>query len=157
MNGTSEPSVKAVTAAPPIEIYHPVFGAFSKRSKDSDLNIPDKFLCQTASLLQSVSAISVEEDSRVWESSNILSEMLSLSFQHIFNEDWTSAGLISAQHTPLNVNAAPIMIAVESELGAGGSDPSVQSSFSYARFYCSRERAAIREISCCPAFLGHGC
>ncbi|KAJ3795603.1 hypothetical protein GGU11DRAFT_837427 [Lentinula aff. detonsa] len=122
------------TAAPPIEIYHPAFGAFSKRCKDPELEVPNDVLCHTASLLRSVSKISVQEAPRDLETRVILAKILGVSCEH-------------------SINAAPVLVEVKGELGVDGSDPSVQASFSYARFYCNRERAEIRERSCCPAFL----
>ncbi|KAE9382671.1 hypothetical protein BT96DRAFT_798442, partial [Gymnopus androsaceus JB14] len=107
------------TAAPPIQIYDPVFGSFLKRVNDND-EVPDKILRSTAELLRSASTIKTAESPRD-------------------SENLTSADYMLAQHTPFNVNAAPIMAEVKSELGSGGSDPSVQSGFSYARFYCSPE------------------
>lgn len=38
------------TAAPPIEIYHPIFGNFSKNSKDLNLQIPEDVLRLTAAI-----------------------------------------------------------------------------------------------------------
>ncbi|KAJ3979667.1 hypothetical protein F5890DRAFT_1569265 [Lentinula detonsa] len=122
------------TVAPPIEIYHPVFGAFSERCKDPKLEVPNDVLCHTASLLRSVSKISVQEAPRDSETRGILAKILGVSFEH-------------------SINAAPALFQIKGELGNGGSDPSVQASFYYARFYCNIERAEIRERSCCPAFL----
>lgn len=132
------------TAAPPIEIYHPVFGNFSKNSKDLNLQIPEDVLRLTASLLRSTSRISVREAPRESASREILAKILNVSLEHVSNQDQSSADYMSPQHTPLNVSAAPIIVEVKGELGFGGSDPSVQSSFSYARFYCSPEVRKIK-------------
>ncbi|KAJ3796359.1 hypothetical protein GGU11DRAFT_831818 [Lentinula aff. detonsa] len=141
------------TVAPPIEIYHPVFGAFSERCKDPKLEVPNDVLCDTASLLRSVSKISVQEAPRDSETRGILAKILGVSFEHVVNTDETSCEFMCVQHTPQSINAAPALFQIKGELGAGDSDPSVQASFSYARFYCNIERAEIRERSCCPAFL----
>ncbi|KIK68472.1 hypothetical protein GYMLUDRAFT_256191 [Collybiopsis luxurians FD-317 M1] len=53
-----------LTIAPPIEIYHPVFGRFLQRSRQSDLDVPEDVLLHTASLLRSVSRVSVKETPR---------------------------------------------------------------------------------------------
>ncbi|KAJ3733131.1 hypothetical protein DFJ43DRAFT_1069382 [Lentinula guzmanii] len=141
------------TVAPPIEIYHPVFGAFSKRREDPELEVPSDVLRHTASLLRSVSKISVQETPRDSETRGILAKILGVSFEHVVNTDETSCEFMCVQHTPQSINAAPALFQIKGELGAGGSDPSVQASFSYARFYCNLKRAEIRERSCCPAFL----
>lgn len=131
------------TVAPPIQIYHPVFGSFSKNSRDLNLQIPEDVLRLTASLLRSTSRISVPEAPRESASREILAMILNVSLEHVSTQDTLSADYMSPQHTPLNVSAAPIIVEVKGELGLGGSDPSVQSSFSYAQFYCSPE---VREI-----------
>ncbi|KAJ3997180.1 hypothetical protein F5050DRAFT_1807043 [Lentinula boryana] len=141
------------TAAPPIEIYHPAFGAFSKRCKDPELEVPNDVLCHTASLLRSVSKISVQEAPRDSETRVILAKILGVSCEHVMNLNQTLSDLTSVQHTLQSINAAPVLVEVKGELGVDGSDPSVQASFSYARFYCNRERTAVRKRSCCPAFL----
>ncbi|KAJ3782759.1 hypothetical protein GGU10DRAFT_297341 [Lentinula aff. detonsa] len=141
------------TVAPPIEIYHPVFGAFSERCKDPKLEVPNDVLCDTASLLRSVSKISVQEAPRDPETRGILAKILGVSFEHVVNTDETSCEFMCVQHTPQSINAAPALFQIKGELGNGGSDPSVQASFYYARFYCNIERTPIRERSCCPAFL----
>jgi hypothetical protein len=150
LDGRLNDEVGPPTSAPPIQIYHPVFEAFSKRSKDLDLKVPDDVLRLTASLLRSVSKISVKEAPRDSESREILAKILGVSLEHVSNQDRTSADYMSVQHTPLNINAAPIIVEVKGELGLGGSDPSVQSSFSYARFYCSKEvRVSLSTAICC--------
>ncbi|KAF8918615.1 hypothetical protein CPB85DRAFT_996170 [Mucidula mucida] len=42
---------------------------------------------------------------------------------------------------------------IKPELDSGGSDPSVQVSFSYRRFWYQKDRACIADICCCPSFL----
>ncbi|KIK64163.1 hypothetical protein GYMLUDRAFT_83497 [Collybiopsis luxurians FD-317 M1] len=140
------------TAAPPIELYHPVFGRFSELSNCPDLEVPENVLRDTAELLRSVSTISIREAPRD-EGTRLLTKILGISLEHVVNQDRTSADYLSVQHTPFNINAAPFIGEVKGEMGNGGSDPSVQVSFSYSRFYCNSERAQIRAVSCCPAFL----
>ncbi|KAH9960083.1 hypothetical protein BJV74DRAFT_954596 [Russula compacta] len=143
----------ADTSAPPIELYHPAFGKFSTRARDSAVDVPDEILQSTARFLRRVSAISTNESRRDSESRGILAEILGIAFEHISNSDTTSSDFISIHTTKWHINAAPIICEIKSELGQGGSDPSVQSSFSFARFYCLDERSKIRDNSCCPAFI----
>lgn len=123
------------TAAPPIQLYDRVFGAFSVRVQDPNLTAPEDFLRRTAKLLRSVSGISIEEASRDEETREILAQILDLSFERVDNQDNTASDYMSVHPTPFNVNAAPIIVQVKGELGTSG-DPSVHLSFSYARFYC---------------------
>ncbi|KAF5338213.1 hypothetical protein D9757_015184 [Collybiopsis confluens] len=100
----------------------------------SDLNVPEDVLRHTASLLRSVS-------------------ILAVPLERVSNLDGTSSDYISAATTPMYINATSAVVEVKADLGSGGSDPGTQSLLSYSRFYCSHERAKIRKISCCPAFL----
>ncbi|KAH0839406.1 hypothetical protein J3R83DRAFT_136 [Lanmaoa asiatica] len=125
----------ADTSAPPIDLYHPAFGKFSTLARDPALD-------------PSTQASHVAIRSR-----EILAEILNLAFERISNSDSTAPDFISVHPTKWNINATPIICEIKSELGQGGSDPSVQASFSYARFYCQKERSKIRDNSCCPAFI----
>ncbi|KAH9986762.1 hypothetical protein BJV74DRAFT_796731 [Russula compacta] len=55
------------------------------------------------------------------------------------NSDSTSPFLSRFVPPKWHINAAPIFCEIKSDLGRGGSDPSVQASFSYARFHCLKE------------------
>ncbi|KXN81872.1 hypothetical protein AN958_03574 [Leucoagaricus sp. SymC.cos] len=141
------------TAALPIELFNPVFGSFATRARDPTLRVPDDVVRLTAKLLRSVSGIAVAEVPRDKQTRNILSQIMNLAFETVQNKDKTNVDYMSVHPTPLNVNAASTIVEIKSELGAGGSDPSVQVSFSYAKFYCHEMRAPIRDICCCPAFI----
>ncbi|KAF5340817.1 hypothetical protein D9757_015128 [Collybiopsis confluens] len=140
------------TVAPPIEVYHPVFGNFLQRCRE-EVEIPEDILLHTASLLRSASRVAVKEAPRDAESREILAQILGVALEHISNQDKSSSDYMSVALTSMNINAASTVSEVKSELGSGGSDPSTQSALSYARFYCSHERASIREICSCPTFL----
>lgn len=159
------------TSALPIQIYHPVFGHFLQRCRDTTVAIPEDVLRYTAALLRSVTEISTQEAPRDAKTREILAQILSVPLEHISNQDKTSPEYMSLASTLMNISAASSIKEVKGELGIGGSDPSVQCSFSFARFYCSEEvssigilrgckstymfqqRSPIRNASCCPAFL----
>ncbi|KAF5352260.1 hypothetical protein D9757_012519 [Collybiopsis confluens] len=121
--------------------------------KQSDLNVPEDVLRHTASLLRSVSVHSVKESPQDAETRDKLAQILAVPLERVSNLDGTSSDYISAATTPMYVNATSAVVEIKAELGTGGSDPGTQSLLSYSRFYCSHERAKIRKISCCPAFL----
>lgn len=160
------------TSAPPIELYHPVFSAYNKRANDLDIELPEGVLRDSAKLLRNLSAISVAEFTRDSESRLILASILNTSLDTLSNHDKTSSDYMVSQKTPMDVSAAVTIVEVKAEMGTGGSDPSVQVSFSFDRFYCQSEvsqletrsssssrlfspsqRAPIRDACCCPAFL----
>jgi hypothetical protein len=131
------------TATLPIQIYHPVFGHFLQRCNNTTLAIPEDVLCNTAALIRSVSKISTKEAPRDAETRAILAQILAVGLEHVSNQDKTSADYMSLAPTPMNINAASSIKEVKGELGIGGSDPSVQCSFSFSRFYCGDEVRAI--------------
>lgn len=151
----------AQTAAPPIQIYHEVFGDFHTRCRDSGLEIPDDVIRNTAALLRSVSKIEVKESPRDADTRSLLSDILGVTFANIVNRDRTNADFMSVQPTQFNINAADINATetkvvninaattvdeIKAELGAGGSEPSVQCSFSYARFNCNDEASRAQHL-----------
>ncbi|KAF5386517.1 hypothetical protein D9757_005879 [Collybiopsis confluens] len=140
------------TVAPPVELYHPVFGRFIQRCKE-EIEIPEEILLHTASLLRSASRVAVKESPRDTDSRDILTQILGVPLEHISNQDKSSSDYMSVALTSMGINAASMVTEVKAEMGSGGSDPSTQSALSYARFYCRPERTQIRESCSCPAFL----
>ncbi|ESK88924.1 hypothetical protein Moror_13206 [Moniliophthora roreri MCA 2997] len=141
------------TVAPPIELYHPVFASFLSYARDKNLEVPEEVLCDTAELIRQCSAIDASEspDAGYRQTlANILRTPVDIQVVH---QDGTFSGCTSPLPTPMNVSAAPYIVDFESHLGSSGFDPTVQLSFSYARFYSQKNRAPIRNISCCPSFL----
>jgi len=139
LDGRFNPIKYEDTSAPPIELYHPAFGKFSALARDPALEVPDDILQSTARFLRRVSGISTNEALRIRMQREILAKILGVAFECISNSDSTSSDYISVHPTKWHINAAPIVCEIKSELGQGGSDPSVQVSFSYARFYCLKE------------------
>ncbi|KAK1231688.1 hypothetical protein PQX77_005174 [Marasmius sp. AFHP31] len=144
---------KPATAAPPVELYHPVFSKFQKRAYDETASIPDETLRLTARLMRVVSVISVYETPRDHETRKILADLLNVLLVHGPNEDSTSFDSISPVLTPLKCNALALGAQVQSEMGEGGSDASVQAGFSFTRYWTSNAQSSMLDQSCCPSFL----
>jgi hypothetical protein len=127
------------TAAPPIELYHPVFGKFSALAEDTTLDVPPHVIPLTAGFLRHVSGINTKEEFRDLESRQILSEILGVAFERIQYSDGTHSDYSLLHPTKWNINAVPIIVQITGELGQDNFDPSVRASFSYAQFYCQEE------------------
>ncbi|KAF5369674.1 hypothetical protein D9615_010238 [Tricholomella constricta] len=135
------PDVQAATTqAPAIELFHPVFAEFFARADDNTTDIPDTVVCGTASLMRSVSAISTTESTRT-DSRKSLSTILGQSSWQ--TRTWTGA----AETTAL------ALLEERGELGVGGCEPSVQGSFSYAKFWAANDHRRVRDNCCCPSFI----
>uniref|UniRef100_A0A0W0G6G0 Protein kinase domain-containing protein n=1 Tax=Moniliophthora roreri TaxID=221103 RepID=A0A0W0G6G0_MONRR len=141
------------TTALPIELYHPAFANFLSNARDPDLQVPDDVLCSTAKLIRQLSVIRVLENPRSSDCRQTLADIMGSALSELVNKDSSSADFMSPHPTPMNVFAAPDIVEIKSEWGSGGCDPSVQVSFSYARFYCQDDSERIRDVSCCPSFL----
>ena len=127
------------TAALPIQLYHPAFATFialrDDRSKDAD--IPEEILVKTALLLSGLSEVESQESGRNIDVRYTLSEILDVSLVGIVNSDSSRADFIHQVRTPKLgpvAHAAPVMAEIKPELG-GNTDPTVQVSFSYRRYY----------------------
>ncbi len=85
--------------------------------------------------MRSSSAIHVSEQPRTQESQTLLSKILKQSFLHPADLYHPSADIALCENTTVDETAAVVIVEEMSELGAGGSELSVQGSFSYIRFW----------------------
>ncbi|PBK86627.1 hypothetical protein ARMGADRAFT_1066525 [Armillaria gallica] len=141
------------TIAPPIELYHPVFAQFRAKLTDTEIVIPEDIVRDTASLMRSSSAIHVSEQPRTQQSHTLLSKILKQSFLHPADLYHPSADIALCGNTAVDETAAVVIVEEMSELGAGGSEPCVQGSFSYIKFWVDATHQKIREGCCCPSFI----
>ena len=130
------------TAAPPVELYHKVFSEFIANADDVHLNVPEQVVRDTAELMRGLSAISSLEITRDRDSRRLLAAILGTPLITLLSsDDRTSSDYMVSQKIPLPINdiAAPGIVEVKAEMGSGGSDPSVQVSFSFDRYHCLDE------------------
>ncbi|KAJ6610940.1 hypothetical protein B0H10DRAFT_1919177 [Mycena sp. CBHHK59/15] len=142
------------TIAPPVELFHPVFACFRARLEEATTEVAEDIVRDTASLMRSSSAIQVSEQPRTQNTRTSLAKILKQSFLQVVNLDRTSADHIAlCADTAVHETAAVVVVEEKSELGAGGSEPSVQGSFSYMKFWADPTHQRIREGCCCPSFI----
>ncbi|KAG7440334.1 uncharacterized protein BT62DRAFT_629687 [Guyanagaster necrorhizus] len=154
LDGRYNATAYGQTIAPPIELFHPVFAQFRANLADTEIVIPEDIVRDTASLMRSSSAIQVSEQPRTQQSWMLLSNILNQSFHQAVNFDRTLADHIYlCGDTTVDETAAVVIVEEKSELGAGGSEPSVQGSFSYLKFWADATHRQIREGCCCPSFI----
>ncbi|KAF9024274.1 hypothetical protein BDZ89DRAFT_1069246 [Hymenopellis radicata] len=154
LDGRLAPEYDApTTTAPPVELYNPVFASFKARANDLTLDVPDDICRLTAKLFRELAVISVQDEPRDASSRETLAKILNVGLETIESQDNTKTDFMSTRLSYGQCNAAPVIFEVKAELASGGSDPSVQVSFSYRRFWCEKDRASIADICCCPSFL----
>ncbi|KAJ8073458.1 hypothetical protein PM082_011734 [Marasmius tenuissimus] len=126
------------TMAPPIELYHPAFAQFVALAQAQvDDSEDGGILRDAAALIRSCSQIEMQEGPRNTKTRELLQRILRIPFERVINDDQSAANYIALHATPLDsVAASSAILEVKAELGSTGTDPSVQASFSFGRFYC---------------------
>lgn len=120
------------TVAPPIQLFHPVFGEFLNSIWPLNRNIPQDVIHNTTRYMQATSAHYADEQSRRNELTPILSDVLDGTIQVIENNDRTKAdGTLEGSRD----GKLFLLLLKEdkNEFGDGGSDPSTQAGLSAAR------------------------
>ena len=126
------------TRAPPIQLYNPVFGQFLDDIKNEKLEAPIEIIRATASFMHRASAIYEKEVDGASNIDELLNEVIYHSFGKVTSIDKTSPdGII---RTKVLVDGQTKFAALciredKNEIGAGGSDPSIQVGLSYGRFW----------------------
>jgi hypothetical protein len=121
------------SVAPPVQLFHPVFGHFLDIMKnDSDEALPDDIIRKTTEYMKAASAIYASEEERRAALTPLLRDILNVNIQMILNKDKTNPdGIVE-----MALGILLFMIFLEedkNELGDGGSDPSTQTGLSIAR------------------------
>lgn len=138
-DGRYAPQNSASTMAPPVQIYHPVFGYFLDDVSNRDLAVSDDLIRCTQRLMATVSAVHEGEAAMKAEMRAALEAIFERVLFSISNSDQTSLdGLI------LSAEERAMLIAeFKREVGEGGCDPTIQASLSVLRYL------AQREVCCC--------
>lgn len=140
-------------SAPPIELYHPDFGELLHALHSTE-PVPDDLLRLTAELMRRLSVVRHAEVDRDRDLQTILNELLEITLARVVNWDRSVADSVNlCDVTAAIQTACRVIVEWKGELGSGGSDPSVQGSFSYAKMCVSPERQKVLDACSCPAFI----
>lgn len=139
-------------SAPAIELYHPVFGEFLQGVHSTE-EIPLEVLQLTAEFMRKLSVVRHSEAMRTSDVQSALNDLLKAVFLRVVNHSGTVADAVSVSNTSGYLSGCRMVVEWKGELGSGGSDPTVQVSFSFASIYTSPEREKILDASNCPCFL----
>jgi hypothetical protein len=133
------------SVAPPVQLFHPVFGHFLDGMK-SDIALPDDIIPQTAEYMRAASAIYETEEKRRIALTPLLCAILDVNIQMILNEDRTNPdGMVEVVK-----NTSHFVIFLQedkNEFGDGGSDPSTQAGLSAGRCWA---QPRVCPIHCIP-------
>jgi len=140
------------TTAPPLQLFHPVFGHFLDDIADEKMDIPDETLRAAADFMASASGI-YEEPIRQSAILPHLSAALSIGMTQVVNLDRTCPdGAVIATLTDIPETATLLVDEQKRDLGEGA-DPSIQAGLSMIRFWAQENHRIISENTCCPTFL----
>ena len=125
------------TIAPPVQLFHPVFGHFLDDIADEKLDIPQETLRAAACFMGAASGIYEKEDHRKQAIFPHLAAALSTGMTQIVNSDLTSPdGAVSFPLVgDIYETVSSLLAEDKREVGEGGSDPSIQAGLSMARFW----------------------
>jgi hypothetical protein len=120
------------TVALPVQLFHPAFGHFLDDLEKKD-SIPDDFVRDTIQYMKAASAIYLNEEKRRSELNPLLTKILGYHIQAVVNSDKTRPdGIVE-----FNVDGIGPAVSMheedKNENGDGGSDPSTQVTFTFAR------------------------
>ena len=142
-DGRYKASKPRTSIAPPVQLFHPVFGHFLDSVK-STCALPDDIIHQTAEYMKAASAIYESEEDRRITLTPLLCDILDVNIQTILNEDKTNPdGMVEEVK-----NRLLFLIFLKedkNEFGDGGSDPSTQAGLSAAR---SWSQSRVCQIHC---------
>jgi hypothetical protein len=134
--------------APPIQIYHPVFGHFWDDLTNEDLEVPAEVVRATARFMGEASGIYENEEKRRLAIRPKLLDIICVGMEKILNIDSTSPdGVVVAQALMMGEVAAIGIEEDKNEFGDGGSDPSTQAGLSYGRFWAQPNVRAFKSSS----------
>jgi len=125
--------------APPIQLFNPAFAYFSSKAFDPEYNVPDDFVRDVWDLVAQFALIHTNEHAT---SRHHLKSSLQMTISHpltFFGDSDRTAPHIMELISCGELSAYLIVGEDKNEFGNGGSDPSVQASFSFLRIFSQRE------------------
>ncbi|QRV96600.1 kinase domain protein [Ceratobasidium sp. AG-Ba] len=139
----------------PLEIYHPVFHAFTQRIQSND--IPDSDSLRAMEFFMSISqAVYACEAQRTLAVKNHLKSLLGVEAITVepANSCTADGVIMTKSHVAIDDPSAYLLVMeVKNEVGTGDSDPSIQGAKSYARYWSDDNLDYVRKASCCPSFI----
>ena len=158
------------TTAPPIQLFHPVFGHFLD-DLSNNLCVPPEILNATVGYMQASSAIYDNEAIRRAVLERHLSRILGNGMGTVVNSDGTWPDGAFSITLPNETCGSAVILMKEDKNNFGGTDPSIQVGLSMARFWAQDQvdrcdfyllsaltslfyqYSGVRNNTCCPTFL----
>ncbi|KAG2105512.1 uncharacterized protein F5147DRAFT_242554 [Suillus discolor] len=145
----------ADTTAPPIQLFNPAFAYFSSKAFDPEYVVPNEVLRDIQNLMPTFAAIHPSENDRKVNLTPLLEKVIQQTLLHMKGR--RGGHILDADAIAVHVHGRiPIHLVVveeKNEVGDGGSDPSVQASFSFVHLTRDSQYTELRSKCNCPTFL----
>lgn len=136
-DGRCTQSPPFATIAPPIELFHPVFGKFRHLANDPGTQVTNEDLKNIQEFMHMSSTLYALESARAPEYRRLLTRILQVPVHPEPNDDGTSSD--GVYMVDLGEVRVPILITeLKRELGDGGCDPSIQAGVFMRRAWIQR-------------------
>ncbi|THH22497.1 hypothetical protein EUX98_g8196 [Antrodiella citrinella] len=141
------------TIAPPIQIYHPVFNAFTNKLDDNTFCANDRILDAVSAMMQESAKIKTyEPHANHTFLLPHLRKILDRDVSQIADMQNQSADG-SCQVIVMNAPVPLLKAEYKRSLGEGGCDPLTQAEYSVLKHWARKELEPIVERTCCPTFI----
>ncbi|KAF8595571.1 hypothetical protein BDV93DRAFT_574716 [Ceratobasidium sp. AG-I] len=134
----------------PIQLYHDVFERFTNGINGAETLSPSVY-AMTERFLENAQAIYPREEDRHGIAFQDFEECFDIAFVKEEVEKCKADGVIKAAKQ--GVKAYCAILELKNEIGIGSSDPSVQASQAYAKYWSERQKRDLRMICCCPSLI----
>ncbi|KAF8120874.1 hypothetical protein EV363DRAFT_1406768 [Boletus edulis] len=143
----------ANTNGPPIQLFNPAFAYFSSKAFDPEYHVPKEFIQDVIGFMATFAAIHCSEVDRTKHLHPSLAKIIGWPIVAAENRDRTVPDAVVNSYSYGHHRLFLIISEEKNEFGDGGSDPSVQASFSFQRVMSQEENVWVREGCCFPVFL----
>lgn len=143
----------ADTTAPPIQLFNPAFAYFSSKAFDPEYVVPDEVLRDIQNLMPTFAAIHPSGNDRKVNLTPLLEKVIQQTLLYTKSRHGGYIHDAVAVHVHDHIPIHLVVVEEKNEVGDGGSDPSVQASFSFVHLTRDSQYTELRSKCNCPTFL----
>ncbi len=133
------------TIAPPIEIFHPVFGRFLQKLVDDKFEPSSEMVAEVSLFMQTAAKIIINENKVNEDRRTQLTKMFKRPFDQIQRQGGESAdGVVLAQVGAPETRVNLVVFEYKRTIGEGGCDPLTQAEHSARKILFLRKEVRVR-------------
>lgn len=123
---------------PPIFLYHEVFSKFSSDFNNENLDLSNGLCAWTSELIETMANEHINEDSRKNAFINHITEFIGKLLEVRIEDGSSNDGMLLIE-TACGENGLRIIHEIKNEIGEGGSDPTIQATLSYSKYWAQEQ------------------